>query len=123
MVDLGGLPGSLYGWGYAINSGGTVVGESMMSGGGAHAWLWKNGVMSDLDTLGGSTGRAYGINAAGQIVGYSTTESEAGHAFLWQKGVMIDLNGTATNSIANGIGSGGEIVGISGIHAALWTVK
>ena len=47
-----------------------------------HAFLYSNGQMTDLGTLGGSQSCGYGINASGQITGYSNTGT-AEHAFLY----------------------------------------
>ena len=58
-----------------------------------HAFLWENGVMTDLGTLGGANSAATGINPAGQIVGGSEMGERLpsgeipSHPFLWDKGV------------------------------------
>ena len=95
----------------AINSKGQVVGYHSTQQG-TRAFLWSNGVLRNLGTLGGFTSRAWAINEAGQIVGVSTTASGQAHAFLWENGTMRDLGtlGEATSS-ATAIESGGRIVG------------
>jgi probable HAF family extracellular repeat protein len=101
------------------------VGESLTAEGQAHAFLWANGAMTDLGTLGGSYSVARSINPSGMVVGYSETAEGDQRAFLWVDGVMTDL-GTLTgssNSVAWGINARGEIVGESGQHATLWTRK
>src|SRR5213080_1236416 len=92
------------------------------------AFLWSNGSMSDIGTLGGDAAEAWDINDAGQIVG----DSEAfglSHAFLWQDGTMTDLGtlgGIRGLSGAYGINEAGQVVGYSytqsyGMeHAFLW---
>jgi probable HAF family extracellular repeat protein len=97
----------------AINSKGQVVGFHSVPQG-TRAFLWSNGVMRNLGTLGGFTSRAWAINEPGQIVGASTTASGQAHAFLWENGTMRDL-GTLGGSFsaATAIESGGRIVGYS----------
>jgi probable HAF family extracellular repeat protein len=55
-----------------------------------HAFLWENGSMTDLRTLGGGYSTASAINDGGEIVGESQTASCQCHAFLWKNGFMTD---------------------------------
>ena len=48
-------------------------------------FIWENGVMTDLGTLGGSEGFASDINALGQIAGQSSDTTHSGQAFVWQR--------------------------------------
>jgi probable HAF family extracellular repeat protein len=71
MEDLGTLGGSSYA--YGINAAGNVVGYSYVNGL-AHAFLFENGTLFDLNSLidrgsGWVLNEAYSINASGQIVG------------------------------------------------------
>jgi probable HAF family extracellular repeat protein len=85
-----------------------------------HAFLWADGVMTNLGTLGGST-HAVDINEAGQVVGGSYTAGAFSHyAFVWEDGVMTNLGtlGGSTSS-ATDINEAGQVVGYSdtvGIH-------
>jgi probable HAF family extracellular repeat protein len=85
ITDLGTLPGGYESIAYGINNRGQVVGYSTTASGEYHAFLWEDGEMTDLGTLGGAYSVAYGINSRGQVVGYSASASGENHAVLWSK--------------------------------------
>jgi len=72
MTDLGTLPGDTMSVAWGINAQGQVVGQSIGSAG-SRAFLWQNGVMTDLNTLvaHGPLSLVYAndINESGEIVG------------------------------------------------------
>ena len=84
IQDLGTLPGDSLSLAFGINDLGQVVGQSIGAGG-SRAFLWQNGVMTDLNTLvpPGSLQLVYAndINSSGEIAGGafdpSTGESPA----------------------------------------------
>jgi probable HAF family extracellular repeat protein len=87
MTDLGALPGFLYIQPWAINGQGVAVGQASndppTSG---RAFIWQNGLITDLNTLipdgsGWVLGIASGINDSGQITGTGTVGGQT-HAFL-----------------------------------------
>jgi probable HAF family extracellular repeat protein len=132
MLDLGTLPGGFNSTAQGINGFGEVVGSSdfddPVNGLVTRAFLYTNGQMQDLGTIGGSAANANGINPEGQVVGASfVTGDTADHAVLWDGGQPTDL-GTlgGTNSQAFAINSEGEqIVGSSdtvtgATDAVLW---
>jgi probable HAF family extracellular repeat protein len=115
LLDLGVLPGQDYSGATAINSSDEIVGYSGTVAGGNRAFVYVNGTMLSLGTLGGSNSEAFGINGSGQIVGDSSTSTGDFHAFLYSNGIMTDLGvlpGT-TSSVALGINSQGDVVGRS----------
>lgn len=77
MSQLESLPGSVASAGNgtqatAVNDAGDIVGSCVTSAGDAHAVIWNNGKITDLNNLIPQTGltltRATGINHSGQIV-------------------------------------------------------
>lgn len=107
------------------------------------AFLWRDGVMHDLGSLGtGTDAFAIAINELGQIIGTSYTNATPNQVtppcafgpiptqdpFLWQHGKMIDL-GTlgGTCGTPSWINNFGQVAGTSDLaqdltqHAFLWT--
>ena len=80
--------------GYAVSSNGTFL-----------AFLWQNGVATELGTLPPDVfSLAIGINDKGQIVGLSCDMDFDCRAFLWEDGTMTDLNALVHNANAPFLG-------------------
>lgn len=75
-----------------MNDFGQVVGSSDTANGQTHAFLYSNGTLYDLGTLGGSFSEARAINNTGQVVGLSTLANGQQRAFLYENGTMYDIN-------------------------------
>jgi len=106
-----------------------------------HAFLWRNGAMIDIPTLGGTFAQGQCANNQGQVIGQSNLTEDSGcdgsvidgsclqHAFLWDHGSLKDLGTLAgpggVFSQALWLNDAGEAVGGSVtadgfFHATLW---
>lgn len=80
------------------------------------AFIWKDGVLTNLGTLGGVYAGANAINNAGQVVGHvalpdAWSGGEKLHAFLWENGTLTLLGDTAYPSRAVDINENGQVLG------------
>ncbi|KAB2936304.1 MAG: PEP-CTERM sorting domain-containing protein [Rhodocyclaceae bacterium] len=130
-VGLGHLGGG-HSYATGLNASGQAVGYSTDGNGLYRAFLWSNGVMQDLGTLGGNASTtAFALNASGQVVGWSyLSGNNYRHAFLWSNGVMQDLgildNHFTGSSGAYAINASGQVAGWSSnpgtnTRAFLWS--
>jgi probable HAF family extracellular repeat protein len=76
-------------------------------------FLWENGRMKNLGTLGGVFGTPSGLNGRGQVAGTSNLAGDqTAHPFLWERGRLRDL-GTLGGSYgeAHWLSENGEVIG------------
>jgi probable HAF family extracellular repeat protein len=148
LVDLGTLGGphsygSVNGEGFALlNNSGVVASSADLSSPDpnaaffcyvpdcfqAHAAMWKDGVITDLDALPTNNNSAAGsINARGWATGQSQTsviDPVVGipefRAVLWKDGEIIDLGTleTGTESLGIYVNDAGQVIGFSTISTA-----
>jgi probable HAF family extracellular repeat protein len=116
ITDLGTLGGT-ESFAYGVNDFGQVVGYSYLDDVNRHAFLYTNGTLSDLGSLGGYSG-ANAINDKGIIVGFSSNKVDGNaHAFLYDRGRMKDIDPvnagdfTSTESYAHDINNFNRVVG------------
>jgi probable HAF family extracellular repeat protein len=123
MQNLGTLGGP-DSWAFFVNDSGQVAGisypdSSSISGcdtpGKNHGFLWENGHMKDVGTLGGSCSWPEGLSNQGRIVGWSNMAGDTTqHPFLWDGTTLLDL-GTlgGSSAYATWINDNGEVTGVS----------
>jgi probable HAF family extracellular repeat protein len=144
-IDLGTLGGNESG-ALSVNKRGQVVGFATntipepfpfsLFGTQSRAFLWRDGAMQDLGTLGsGNDSEAEFVNERGQVAGWSfintTINPSTGlptfEPFLWEHGTMLDL-GTlgGTMGFPYGLNNRGQVIGISNLtgdltgHPFIW---
>ena len=124
IFDLGVLVPGYDTYGRDINNSREVVGWGYVEPSGTRGFLWQDGIMSELPTLGGGSSHAAGISDSGWIVGYATTSSEQLHPVVWLSKTVpaipiIDLGlpeefdfgfGSAVNNIGVVVGTYWEIL-------------
>ncbi len=101
-----------------INKSGTIVG-SRFAGPGRQGWLYRDGVLEQLPSLGPGGTEANAINDRGVVAGTTWLPTGQSRAFRWENGAMQEL-GTLGGawSIGNDINNHGEIIGRSSTGSA-----
>jgi len=87
MQDLGTLSGDVASLSISINDAGSIIGASLDANFNPRAFLWQNGVMTDLNTLVAGNSPLYlmtgcSINSRGEITGLGLTSSGETHTYL-----------------------------------------
>ena len=94
----------------------------------SHAFLWQNGKMTDLGTLGGPDSVAWFVNELGQVAGQSTINSIPSPTtgvptvdpFFWDHGKMVDVgNLGGTFSFVSGLNNRGQVIGTMNLRGDL----
>lgn len=97
----------------AINNAGQMTGVMRIPGG-SHAFLYTDGDVRDLGTLGGTRSFGYAISDNGVVTGDATPVSDpTSRAFIYANGAMRDL-GTlpgGSSSIGLSINNSGQVTG------------
>jgi probable HAF family extracellular repeat protein len=95
----------------SISNLGDAVGYSYTDVANRHAFLYFNGLMTDIGSLGGYSAAA-GVGDGGTVVGFSSTASNgSAQAFVYNNGVMTDIDPFGGESYARGVNNLGDVVG------------
>ncbi|MEH0825600.1 MULTISPECIES: hypothetical protein [Micromonospora] len=86
------------------------------------AFVWRDGVLRSLGTLGGPTSDANGINDLGQVVGTSWTADGRFAAFFWDGTTMRELATASASPTAQSVNDSGLVIGSDGTasRAMIW---
>ena len=76
-----------------------------------HAFVWSNGTMTDLGTLGGNFSAGTAINASGEVAGWADTSADTGQEAAVWNGQQWTALGVPQGSVATGINDSGQVVG------------
>jgi probable extracellular repeat, HAF family len=95
----------------AINREGAIAGTQVIAGPHERAVLLRDGVLTELGTLGGPDSRVNAMNDWGHVVGRASLVDRS-HPFRWANGEMRDLGSLDRhNSVATAINNHNVIVG------------
>jgi probable HAF family extracellular repeat protein len=123
--------GGTYGIAAWLNERGQVLGTMNLRGDTTwHSFLWDQGVVTDLGTLGGIITTAQWLNEAGHVVGKSDVreictacppdnQKQLHHPFLWRDGRMTDLGllYADTGGTAYSVNERDQVVGVTTVCA------
>jgi probable HAF family extracellular repeat protein len=139
ITDFGTLPGGTFSEALAISEDGKVVGywgNQVTGMPSKHAFIWHDGVMTDIDVLPRMNHTAEDVNEKGQLTGWmgvGTFPPHYGEAYIWSDGVTTPLGYPkgGTNSEGRALNDLGDVCGhyripnpgIGGAfrRACLWT--
>ena len=95
---------------WAVSNVGLVAGAARRADGHTRAFVWQDGKVTELGTLGGADSFGHAINDAGHVVGASHTDDGVLHAFLWSgDNNMLGAGAAALPLPAFGGGGGGGV--------------
>jgi probable HAF family extracellular repeat protein len=111
ITDLGALGTHSYSVARGVNASAEVTGATG-AGSESEVFFYSNGAMTNLGTLGGSSGIGNAINTSGEVAGYSQNASGTYRAFLSSGSTLLDIGDLGGGSaVAYGMNDLGQVVG------------
>jgi probable HAF family extracellular repeat protein len=93
-----------------INDSGQIVGHCALDSGAKHGFIYTNGTLTDIGTLGGADSNAMDINSKGLVVGDARDAQGVYRAVAYSNGALSDIS-NGVHSAAWGVNSLDQIVG------------
>lgn len=119
MTDLGTIDGGSDSVANGINNTGVVIGNSDTASSDEHGFIYQNGTMTDVGTLGGPNSSVNAINDNGEVAGSSQDASDTSHPFVYSHGTMTSLGTYNIDTTPQAINDNGVIVGTTyGVNSA-----
>ena len=114
------------GWPETVNKFDALAGSYTSSTGWSHGFVYRDGVFTDIGTLGGPYSDVQAMNDKGAVVGKSMASNFEYHPYVYAGGTMKDLGtfggrfGTATGINSHGVVVGTAYDSASQTHAFIY---
>lgn len=113
VTDLGVINTNGYSVATAVNAGGQVTGAAgSTNSNSSEVFLYSAGSLTNLGTLGGTSGIGNAINRLGQVAGYSQNSAGTYRGFITRGDTLVDIGDLGGGAaVAYGINDKGQVVG------------
>lgn len=99
---------------FGMSDAGHIVGGHITADGQHRGYVWHDGNLTTLPTLGGGDSQALDVNSRGDVVGRSQSETGSALATLWRSAQPTSLGALGgSHSEARAINDAGTVVGFS----------
>jgi probable HAF family extracellular repeat protein len=111
MTDLGTIDGGTASVANGVNDAGVVIGNSDTAASDEHGFVYQNGTVTDIGTLGGPNSSVDAINDNGVVTGSSQDAADVSHPFVYSGGKLTSLGTYNIDTTPQAINDNGVIVG------------